>query len=91
MLCFSNLYHDKIYQNCSLTIENKFSSIADGTVVSLADFDGYVHVNGISIDGEEEETGLRLSINITVENTDLIDVQLHSFSLYITAGEMISF
>ncbi|CAF4140825.1 unnamed protein product, partial [Rotaria sordida] len=56
--------------------------------IPLVGFDGLniVHVDGISVDGEEG-TALRLSINATIENPGVTDVQLQNFSFYMAEGE----
>jgi hypothetical protein len=55
--------------------------------VSLVGLNGLsnVHVDGISVDGEEDDA-LRLSINVTINNTGITDVQLQNFSLYMADG-----
>ncbi|CAF1534499.1 unnamed protein product, partial [Rotaria sordida] len=56
--------------------------------IPLVGLDGLniVHVDGISVDGEEG-TALRLSINATIENPGVTDVQLQNFSFYMAEGE----
>ncbi len=56
--------------------------------VSLVGLDGFnnIRVDGISIDGEKG-AALRLTINTTIENPGVTNVQLQNFSLYIAEGE----
>ncbi len=56
--------------------------------VSLVGLDGLnnVHINGISVDGEDGNA-LRLLVNATIENSGVTDVQLQNFSLYIAEAE----
>jgi hypothetical protein len=56
--------------------------------VSLVGLDGLnnVYVDGISVDGEEE-AALRLSINATIDNPGVTNVELQDFSLYMAEGE----
>lgn len=56
--------------------------------VSLVGLNGLsnVHVDSISVDGEEGNA-LRLSINVTINNTGITDVQLQNFSLYMADGK----
>ncbi|CAF1500658.1 unnamed protein product [Adineta steineri] len=56
--------------------------------VSLVGLNGFnnVHVDGISVDGEEE-SALRLSINVTIENAGVTEVQLEDFSLYMAEAQ----
>ncbi|CAF1121316.1 unnamed protein product [Rotaria sp. Silwood1] len=62
-----------------ITVENN---------VSLVGLDGLnnVQVDSISIDGEEE-AALRLSINATINNPGVTEVQLRNFSLHMAEGE----
>ncbi|CAF3841896.1 unnamed protein product [Rotaria sordida] len=64
----------------------------DGIVVennvSLVGLDGLndVHVDAISVDGEQG-AALQLSINATINNPGVTEVQLQNFSLYMAEGE----
>lgn len=55
--------------------------------VSLVGLNGFndVRVDGISVDGEEGNM-LRLSINATINNPGVTDVQLQNFSLHMAEG-----
>ena len=56
--------------------------------VSLVGFDGLnnVHVDGISVDGEAG-AALRLTINATIENPGVTDIQLQNFTFYLAEVE----
>jgi len=56
--------------------------------ISLVGLDGLnnVHVDGISVDGEDGNA-LRLLINATIENSGVTDVHLQNFSLYMAEAE----
>jgi hypothetical protein len=56
--------------------------------ISLVGLNGLnnVRVDGISVDGEDGNA-LRLSINATIENSGVTNVQLKNFSLYMAEGE----
>ena len=56
--------------------------------VSLVGFDGLsnVHVDGISVDGEAA-AALRLTINATIENPGVTDIQLQNFTFQLAEDE----
>jgi len=56
--------------------------------VTLVGLDGLnnVHVDGISVNGEDGNA-LRLSVNAIIENSGITSVQLQNFSLYMAEGE----
>ena len=56
--------------------------------VSLVGLEGLnnVRVHGISVDGEVE-TALQLSINVTIDNPGVTDVQLQNFTLHMADGD----
>ncbi|CAF1172027.1 unnamed protein product [Rotaria sordida] len=64
------------------------NQILVGNNVSLVGLDNLnnVHVDGISIDGEQG-AALRLSINTTINNPGVTEVELRNFSLHIAVGE----
>jgi hypothetical protein len=55
--------------------------------VSLVGLDGLsnVHVDGISVDGEQGDA-LKLTINATIENSGVTDIELKKFTLHLADG-----
>ncbi len=56
--------------------------------VNLVGLDGLnnVHVDGISVNGEDGNA-LRFSVNAIIENSGITSVQLQNFSLYMAEGD----